>query len=315
MPGDIPVFLELALSVCALQRSDERVATLVIPDRMTPAMGEIVEQHRLTWSGPLELIPLPRPERWFLHHLRSGSRNHGMQLVAGVQAATSSHVVLHDADLFLLDENLLDDQYRRCRDRALACLGVSPVWDGWYADRGRDLAATWEMIASVAWLRSFSPYEQIGHDGELFGEVHTFDTTLYPQAVTAPELVAHVDREADYVHFNYVISSFRDFQRRGPGYIDNDFRLLLIAVFVELFSKRPKDAGLPSLADMAHGLGVTDKVVCFPSAEDGGEEYRRFRTKLDRALHGPYLSEHGADRAASAIRPFDDFYSYRSSPA
>lgn len=308
VPGDLPVFLELALSVCAMQEATHRVSTLVIPDRLTPAIRETVARRRSSWAGPLELVPLPRPERWFLPHLRSGSRNHGLQLITGVGASRSSHIILHDADLFILDRRMHDDQYERCRDHDLDCLGISPVWDQWYAGHDRRLAATWDMTASVDWLRSFLPYQQIGHDGDLFGERHTFDTTLYPQAVSPSDRIDFTDRDADYVHFNYVISAFRDFQRSQGGYRDADFRLLLIALFVELFAEPDMQAMLPSLRHLGGGLGSTDQPVHFPSADDGRADYQMFRLKLERALQGPYLSTGDSERGRLALEPFDRYY-------
>lgn len=311
VPGDIPVFLELALKVLARQAADERVETVVLPDRLTPTIRQIVREAQPSWRGPLRLQPLPPPERWFLPAMKSGSRNHGMQVVAGVEAAAGSHVVLHDADLFLLDAGLLDDQYRHCRDGQLACTGVSPVWDGWYATHGLHLAATWEMVASTAWIRRFPPYRHIGHDAELFGETHTFDTTLYPQSVTEPSRIDVVDRHDGFVHFNYVITSYRDFQRSTSPYQDGDFRLLLIRLFVELFGEHSVgECEVPDLAALQAGLTDDGLPVWYPQREARGEVYRDFRTRLGRALTGEYLGSDGRERAIAALAPFDRHYGY-----
>ena len=308
VPGDIPVFLELALRVCALQRSRHRVRTVVIPDRPSRPVRSLVMAAQRDWEGPLDLVFLPHPERWALPFLRSGSRNHGLQLITGINATASSHVVLHDADLFLLDDVFLDSQYVMCRDRNLACLGVSPVWDPWYAGHGRHLAATWEMTAEVAWLLQYTPYQQIGHDDELFGETHTFDTTLYPQATTEPDRIDVFDRGQEFVHFNYVISSYRDYQRTGRRYLDTNFRILLVSMFAELFSRHGWSPPIPTVAEMARGLSGPDGPVRYPSRAVGAEEYAEFRGRFSRALAGPYLSTEEADRAVQTLRPFDDFY-------
>src|ERR1700691_3494039 len=69
VPGDLPVFLRLALAVCRPQQSEHRVETIVLPDRMTPEMRQIVSQARPDWPGDLYLQPLPVPERWVLPRL------------------------------------------------------------------------------------------------------------------------------------------------------------------------------------------------------------------------------------------------------
>src|SRR6266702_4030874 len=63
VPGDLPVFLDLALAVCRLQKSSSRIATLVLPDVTTPAVEAAVAAARPSWPGPLELVrqqPLER---------------------------------------------------------------------------------------------------------------------------------------------------------------------------------------------------------------------------------------------------------------
>lgn len=311
VPGDIPVFVELALRVCGEQAAEHRVRTLVVSDRPSPAIEAIVDRARAGWSGTLDLAYLPRPERWMLPYMKSGSRNHGMQLVAGVSASTTTHVVLHDADLFLLDPHLLESQYRTCRDRQLHCLGVCPVWDAWFADRGLRLAATWEMVASVPWLRSYPPYRQIGHDSELAGERHTFDTTLYAQALTPASKVDWVDRGQDLVHFNYVITTYRNFQRHGSGFADDHFRLLLIALFIHLFSSQPPPEDLPPLADLATGVGRAGAAVRYPRDPDHASAWADFRGRLDRMLAAPYLDRAAVARATEALAVFDDYYAGR----
>ena len=308
VPGDIPVFLELALKVCARQSARHRCRTLVIPDRPSAAITELVEKARPAWDGDLDIALLPLPERWFLPYLRSGSRNHGLQVVEGISASSTTHVIFHDADLFLLDGELLDQQYEACRDRQLDCIGVSPVWDAWYESKGLRLAATWEMVASVPWLRSFPPYRQIGHDGELLGEMHTIDTTLYAQALTPAARVDWVDRSPDFVHFNYVITAYRHFQRHGGGFVDDHFRLLLIALFVHLFSDGAPPPGLPTLAELASRIDDPAAPVRYVRDESHASGWREFRAQLNRMLGAEYVPAQAAGEAVGALGVFDAFY-------
>lgn len=314
VPGDLPVFLELALVASAAQRAEHRVRTIVIPDRMTPAVGALVEQHRPGWAGPLEIALLPRPERWFLPALHNGSRNHGMQLYSGVSASRSSHIILHDADLFPTRTDLFERQYTLCEERSLACLGVSGVWDPWYAEHGLKLAATWDMCARVDWLRSYPPRDHIGHDGRLFAEAHTFDTTLLPQAVTAPTLVDHTDDPESFVHFNYVITCYRFFQQQGAAYCDDNFRLLFVAIVTHLLGVGQAHSNFPTVGQLAAGARSGSGPMLYPQGKDAAEQYRRFRQKLERLLTSDWVRSGSPAQVEAELADFDILYGYEREP-
>jgi hypothetical protein len=309
VPGDLPVFLRVALAVLRHQRAAHRVETVVVPDVVTSCVREIVKQARAEWSGPLRLQPLPLPERWALPRLNNPGRNHALQLITGAAHAKSSHVVLHDADLFLMEPDLLDRQYTTCAKRSLACLGVSPVWDPWFADHDRYLAATWELCARLDWLKSFVPALHMAHENELFGERHSFDTTLYPQAITHPDLIG-VEPTSDFVHFNYVISNYRYFVRnRATSFIDNRYLLLFIRLLVDLFdASNGSDYRLPSLEDLGACLGRGEATVEFPLAGEGSESYQHFRELFSRILSGPWADDEQRQIAHEQLNPFDQFY-------
>ena len=312
VPGDLPVFLELALAVCRLQGNEHRVATLVIPDVRTPEVDAIVAQHRPTWPGPLELLSLPRPERWVLPRMRNPGRNHGVQLIAGISACTSSHVVLHDADLFLLGGSAHEQQFEHATANDLSVLGVSPAWDPWYAAHGLQLAATWEMLASVAWLREHPPHRLIGHDAVRFGELHTFDTTFWAQTYTDPAKIEVRPLADDLIHFNYVISTYRAYQRATGPFHDSNFRLLLIRVLIELFDPSGVAYAVPSLSELADGLGDPSSSVHY-SASDA-DTYATFRSRLDGIVAGPWAQER-RDQVSPALQTFDAWFEARPSHA
>lgn len=308
VPGDLPVFLELALEVLATQRAEDRVGTLVIPDITTPQVASVVERHRPGWSGPLEVIELPPLERQILPRLGKPVRNYGVQFYTGVSHSQSSHVVLHDADLFLMRPDLLQERFALARDERLDVLGADPVWDGWYAERGLQLAATWEMIARTDWLRSFPPSMHMGHEGDYEGEQHAFDVTLRPQAVADPAR-RRVVRSDDIVHLNYVISAYRLFQKSTGTFCDDRFRLLLIRLFIDIFAHEEFDYGVPSLPELSQGLTDAQARVAYPTADEPTREaYALFREKLERILEGPWTPEGTRTTLGGQLRAFDEHY-------
>ncbi len=310
VPGDLPVFLDLALKVCVLQQSPSRAATLVIPDLRTPSIERITERYRSRWSGPLEVVDLPRPERALLPRLKDPGRNHGVQLIAGVQASRTSHIVLHDADLFLLDPGAHEQQYRLAERDGLAALGVSPPWDPWYEQHGLHLAATWELCARVDWLRSVPPHRHLGHDADMFGERHTFDTTFWAQARTPPHRLAVHGLGGGLIHFNYVISAYRAFQRSSGSFRDDRYRLLLIRVLIDLFDEDQAIYDVPSLETLAAGLRDPAARVSYVGAET--QVYASFRRQLEGILAGPWSEPGLATRTRAALAPFDEYLSYAS---
>jgi hypothetical protein len=306
VPGDLPVFLDLALSVCRRQASDHRVETVVLPDVHTSGVDGSVERFRDGWPGRLTVVDLPLPEKWVLPRLRNPGRNHGVQLIAGLRHATSTHVVLHDADLFLFDETAHEVQYEHARSKDLDVLGVSQSWDPWFAAHDRTLAATWEMCARTAWFTAFPPYRHIGHDADLDGERHTFDTTFWAQCHTDPARIAVRELGAGVVHFNYVISTYRNFQRHGPSFRDPQFRLLLTRLFIDLFDAGGVDYAVPTMDELCSEIGRSDAVVRYEDADR--DNYHAFRSKLSAVVDGPWSSDDRRDAARRALGVFDAHY-------
>lgn len=309
VPGDLPVFLELALSVLRLQDHEHRVETIVVPDRPTPQMDAVIARHRGTWDGPLEKALFPQPERRLLPALSNPFHNYGIQLITGTRAAKGSHVLLHDADLFLLSPGSLDRHYEAARADDLVACGVSPVWDSWFTEHGFQLAATWELCAQRDWLRSFPPAMHMGHTAELLGEEHVFDITLHSQALTDPRRIGIRPQDEDIVHFNHVIGTYRGFQRAKGTFADDQFRLLLIRLFIDLFAQVEADYALPTFDELARGLTDPSAPVTYPVATaEVTREYRGFRDRIERILTGAWAPDGRGEDATRALAAFDRHY-------
>jgi hypothetical protein len=172
------------------------------------------------------------------------------------------------------------------------------------------MAATWELCARVDWMRSFPPHRHLGHDAVVDGERHTFDTTFWPQFHTPVSRIAVGQGLEDRViHFNYVISTYRAFQRRQGQFHDDAFRLLLIRLFADLFAPADESHGLPELEDLAGGIGrLGEPRVEVAYGEQDGERYRRMRNQLRAVVAGPWSDPTRASRCLNLLGAFDDFY-------
>lgn len=60
VPADLPFFLNIALEVCATQKPEHLVETLVIPDQLIPGFSEVLETYAKNYSiSPIRLVQPP----------------------------------------------------------------------------------------------------------------------------------------------------------------------------------------------------------------------------------------------------------------
>ena len=284
MPGDLPVFLDLALAGFAKQDPAGHVETLVIPDRVTPKFVKAFNRSagRAAW-GPTRLVRIGRRGR-ALYRIRNGPWNDDISARAlsravrtsrlncflesyyGAATVTSTHAVLHDADLFLLDPHFLAVRYRRCSEWGLGWLGVEPrlMWnreqkcfEDWYERDGLGpVLSTWELMFDVRWLRRFPPWQMHGQSHRFQGAERDFDSMDYVQVRTPPECRGLWEAPDDYAHFNWAISSYRLFQESaGRPFSDEKFRILLIRLLSDAFGHGDESHQLPSARELARGIG------------------------------------------------------------
>lgn len=310
VPGDLPVFLKIALETCSNQKPDGVIETLVIPDQFVPGFSELLSSWQEKYYTPIRLIN-PNPlEQIICRYQNNPHNNHWLQLIRGINATQTTHALLHDADLFITEDAFMKTHYETCKSENLACLGVSPVWDAWYKENGLNhLTATWEMMFNVDWARSFKPWEHRGHDGEVTGKAKTFDTTLYPQCKTKPELIKYHQQQWGFIHFNYVICTYRWFQRSKAPFEDECFRILLIRLLIEAFDKSGWKYQVPSLDELIKGITDSTNFVTYIQ-DQTRQNYNEFRTKLQTIIESQLLDEQKISILSEGATKFDKVFGY-----
>lgn len=309
VPGDLPVFLKIALEICSTQKPDGLIETLVIPDQYKPGFAELVNNWQAEYyQSPIRVIN-PKPlEQLITRYQNNPHNNHWLQLTRGVNTSRSTHALLHDADLFITEDSFMKTHYQTCAKDNLACLGVSPVWDSWYKEQGiNHLTATWEMMFSLEWAKSFQPWQHRGHDSEVAGKKHTFDTTLYTQCHTAPERIKYHQKEWGFIHFNYVICTYRWFQKSKGSYEDEHFRILLIRLLVGAFDQSGWEYDVPRLEELLQGISDASNRVTYIQ-DKTKQNYNEFRTKLQSLLDSQLLSDDKVLRITESVRRFDEVF-------
>lgn len=306
VPGDLPVFTRIALEVCSTQNLEHLVETLVIPDKLVPGFPELVKQWDSGFAiGSVRLLKPSPLEQLIVRFQNNPHTNHWLQLIRGANAVQTTHVLLHDADLFITEPNFMETHYETCVERHLACLGVNPVWDTWYQEQGiNHLTATWEMIFDVSWLRSFKPWEHRGHDGFVNGKPHTFDTTLWPQCQTQPDQIARHQQEWGFIHFNYVICTYRWFQQRKGSFEDENFRILLIRLLIDAYDQSGWHYDVPSLDELIKGIKDKSNCVTYLQ-EQTRQQYAEFRSKLQQLIDSGLLDDQKALVLSNEVSRFD----------
>ena len=306
VPGDLPVFLKIALEVSSTQNPEGLVETLVIPDRKVSGFTELFN----TWKdkfgvSAIRLINPSLVEQLIALYQNNPHNNHWLQIIRGVNATVSTHALLHDADLFITEDNFMKIHYQTCIKRGLACLGVSPVWDSWYLEQGIEhLAATWEIMFDVSWARRFQPWEHRGHKGIIHGKPHIFDTMLYPQCQTKPNKIDRHKQEWGFIHFNYVICTYRWFQQSKGPFEDNYFRILLIRLLIDAFDPSGWSYPVPTLEVLEKGITDKSNRVTYKD-KDTAQHYPEFRSKLEKLMTSGIIDSKKSSILAKGVHCFD----------
>ncbi|KST65269.1 hypothetical protein [Mastigocoleus testarum] len=306
VPGDLPVFLKIALEVSATQDSEGLVETLVIPDRKVSGFTECFNEWKTKFDiSPIRLIN-PNPiEQLISLYQNNPHNNHWLQIIRGINASVSTHALLHDADLFVTKDDFMKTHYQTCVQRNLMCLGVSPVWDCWYKEQGIDhLTATWEIIFDISWARQFQPWKHRGHNDVINGKAHTFDTMLYPQCQTEPDKIDRHKQEWGFIHFNYVICTYRWFQKSNGPFEDDYFRILLIRLLIDVFDPSEWSYSVPTLDVLEKGITDKSNRVTY-CGKYTAEHYSEFRSKLEKLITSGIIDGQKAHILHKSIRNFD----------
>lgn len=311
VPGDLPGFAQLALDVCARQDPTGRVETLLLPDVPSEPIREVAEANRDRWSD-LRYVTPPQRVQAVLRRLNDPGRFHGVQLVTAVQSSRASHVILHDADAIAIDPDFFARLFAEALSTGAAATGVQEYWDADLRQRLPHLVATWELCASTAWLRSVRPRRHLGHVTKTAWGDQLMDTTIFAQARTDPNDIGRLSSAGEFVHFNYVVSTFRHFQNwlrspDTPSFEDDRFLLLFIRVISDALQQPATD--LPSLEALTGApRGVGPVALPMPSTASS-QSFAVFRTSLTRGFeetYGPASPQVG--RMKDALRPFDEIY-------
>jgi hypothetical protein len=306
------VFFKIAMAVIAKQDLKNCYEVLVVPDRFQSNFAEIFESERLTIGQQVNLrLHQPGAVDALIAQSAQGNSIHWFQLIRGIGETKSTHAILHDVDAFLLTSGFFERLYDCCTTFMYSCLGVDHVWNiKDLAKHGyNQINATWELTVNVEWLQQWPPTSIYGTTVSLNGDEILADTLVAMQMETPPERLGKIDVQDSFVHFGYVISAYREFQRT-PHFLDEYFRILLIRLLIDAFDPEDSTYDVPSILQLKMGISTESERVSYVSP-GAARHYKHFRKRLERLMNCGLLSDTQIGGMRSAVEPFDEEFSRR----
>ncbi len=316
VPADLPVFTKIALHTLFSQDPAHIVEALVIPDQPSPAYREVYGKIRAELPTPafdVRLVEMGAMDRLLGKISGGGNTFHFLQLINGIEHSRGQHVLFHDSDLFLPPGDTLAKRFEEYLARGVSVFGVNPRRSV-YNEHCQHFVATWEMLTSRAWLTRFKPYLMRGQTATVKGKTYEFDTTLLPQCMSAPEEVQHNVLNNAMVHFNYIITTYRNFNKSPKPFHDSAFKMLFIRLLVDALDHSGWHYDLPTLQSCVAGLAGADPSISYADSE-AAAAYPEFRGKFQELLELGLLDRAAVSTLAESIAPFDAKFAWTPSLA
>ena len=314
VPADLPVFTQIALHNIFSQNPRHMTEVLVIPDQPSAEYRRVFQDIMSKLPKPpidVRLVEMGALDRWIGKASAGGNTYHFLQLINGIEHSSGAHVLFHDSDLFLPPGDILCKRFEEFRSRGISVFAVNPR-QATYNDDCKHFVATWEMLASKDWLRRFKPYQMRGQRATVSGKTYGFDTTHLPQFLSDPSEIQHSVLNQTVVHFNYIITTYRTFNKSPKPFKDNGFKLFFIRLLVDVLDEPGRQYALPSMANFVAGLSGADESVTYTDPEARGK-FPEFRQKLQDLMELELFDPGVVSKIAECIAPFDDKFGW--SPA
>jgi hypothetical protein len=317
MPSDMPFLLRFALEGLRAMDTPNCNQIVVVPDGFSDLDGRAFRAVIAGFDDPrIELTRIRPGVHFFIHrvqkrrsHKTAANWSHWAQIVEGTACASSEYAFLHDADAFFVDADGLERSYVESRARGMFTLGVQSRLDAYFDEIGYTIPGTWEMMYSVPWARSRSPFLLKGQRRDTPKGSYVFDTMLYPQYLDHP--TGKIGVMADpprLVHFHGAVTTYRVYRdRAGESVVDTIFRLLLLSILEDLVPAPDGSRILPPPDELARGLADPSAPVTY-GGEVPSQEYPGFRRQVEDLCQAPTFQGERAERVRAHLRPFDEHF-------
>lgn len=252
VPGDLPVFLKIALEGCNALASEELLETIILPDRPSRQLESLLHIWAKRYSvSPLRLLN-PHPLESVLAGIHSIPLI-DLQLMRGVRATQASHALVQLVGDFVIEPDFRRSQYRVVLEPACtqhpeisndSSTDRGPVYHGAIDVQRLNRSPFWHPLASAIAASS--------------AEKHTSNTV---------------------VQFPGLLPVYRRYQNSTGPFEDSEFYLLLMRLLVDAYDQSGRSYQLPLIDDLTKG--ITDPTArityCDTQTRQG---YPLFRQKV-----------------------------------
>jgi hypothetical protein len=235
IPSDLPVFLSLAIEIIKKQDLTGAKELLIIPDWPSASFEKFCKDIAKQCSSlPMRYVSLGMRDQLAWTLSKGITTRHFTQLVRGIEETCTKYAFIQDSDAFLQISDFIKTQYETCYNRGLAVYGVESRRS--MAREDRDIfVSTWEMMFSIAWVKSFPPFMHKGQYSFVNSSRQEFDTMLLPQYLTDKKLIDYTPRNGDFFHFRFVIATYRNFLNKRQLQPNYGLKLFLIRTLIDVF--------------------------------------------------------------------------------
>jgi hypothetical protein len=321
-PMDMPFMLRFALEGLRHINTENCRQILVVPDAWGTDGGEALRCVASEFDDPrIAMAPLRPIDYRLVRIMRYFAVPHWLAFVNGTAQTRCAYAFLHDADAFFIEREGLERHYRECRDRGMFTLGVSARTDEGFLRVGCSrIAATWELMYSVAWALGHGPLAFMPGKWTTPHGLWTFDSMLRPQYLDyASGKIGVMESPPAFVHFYGVIGAYRAYQQRrrkptGRPIVDQRLRLLLLALFEDLIPATTGRRALPTVEELERGLTDPSAPVTYATVE-AAHSYPFFHEQIELLYQTPTFRGPRADQLRERLRPFDEYFQKRAAEA
>jgi hypothetical protein len=318
IPMDMPFLLRYALQGLHGQHMEHCKEILVIPDASYPPGQEALKHVIIDSDLPdIRLLPIKKRTLFTLKLLGGRGIRHWIQILEGVREARTDYIFLHDADAFLIREDLIESRYLTCKEKQLYSLGVTPRWDDVFTVNNLYLPATWELMFSKKWMCQRRPVlHKATRRNARIGRAF-FDTMIYPQYrdIRSGKVLVEEEEES-FVHFNSVIVNYRQYsacRKMEKPFLDEWFSILFLSLLQELTSEaEDPNHALPSIEELTKGLMDNNQPVHYGSqlAADNWPQFTKMLDQLGKTLS---FTDENSFRLKELVAPFEEHLMARDS--
>lgn len=269
VPGDLPVFLKIALEGCNAQTPEGLIETLILPDRPSRQLENLLH----IWAKRYVVSPLRLLNAHPFEQVMASMHSIpliDLQLTRGIQATQASYAMIHSVGEFAIAPDFRQSQY-------LASLGQRPSEPN--KSTGNGLTGQTTCLApdqSVIEVQNFKRSPLWSTFNPMAGRLQSNALGLVPAIARS------------VVRFSGLLPAYRHYQHTTGSVEDGEFHLLLMRLLIDAYDQSGRSYYLPLIDDLIRGITDSTARITYGKAQTR-QQYPHFRHKVQQILESGLL--------------------------